>query len=198
MKIGNIVSDSPIGVDKFFNVVDSLNDCIKGIPTLIIGLDYVRHLEPDFMDRRLEDGNFWTFTKEESRKHHIIDLDSFKDYCFNSAIDDISYIFIDPIQFPKNKIKKILSKINSLDNIVTFIYEDKMAYIFSENLIFGVDLKLAKYIGIKEEKIKSKLKSISTVFLDQDRILIEYKDNMERLDNQVKYIPFLYLMSNNE
>ena len=198
MKIGNIVSNEPIEVEEVFNLVDSVDDCIDGIPTLIIGLDYVRHFDLDFMERKLEDGSFWTFTKKESRKHHITDLDFFKDYCFQQSIKEINYIFVDPIQYSLTKMKKILSKINSLDNVITFIYDDRVAYVYSENLIFGIDLKLLNYIGIKDSKIKSRLKSISTVFLDQNEILIEYKNYMERLNNHAKYIPYLYSISTNE
>lgn len=198
MKIGNIVSKEPIKIDKVFNLVESIDDCIDSIPTITIGLDYVRHLEPDFMYRKINDNLFWTFTKTESRKHHILDLNSFKDYCFKELIAKTTYIFIDPIQYSRKKIKKILTKVYSLENIITFVYEDKMVYLFSENLIFGIDLNLAKYMGIKDEKIKSRLKSLSTVFLEQNEILIEYKNYMESLDNQVKYIPLLYFMSNNE
>ena len=67
-----------------------------------------------------------------------------------------------------------------------------MLYVYGENLIFGIDLNLLKYIGINPVKVENKIKSISKVFLDDKEIFIEYKSNMERLGNSVKYIPYLY------
>jgi len=37
--VGNIVTSDNIKVDENFNVVDSLDKIIEGIPTLIIGID---------------------------------------------------------------------------------------------------------------------------------------------------------------
>jgi hypothetical protein len=38
-----------------------------------------------------------------------------------------------------------------------------MVYIW-DNLIFGVDLKLLKYVGFNIDNVKTKIKSISSVF----------------------------------
>lgn len=192
MKIGNIVSKEPLKVDDVYNLVTSIDECISGLPTLLVGLDYVREYDLDYMDRKLTDGRYWTFTRKESRKHHVIDLDSFKDFCFKTIIEKMDYIFVDPIQFTLSKMKKVLHKINTLDNPVTYNHEGVMLYIFSENLIFGVNLNLCNYIGISVDKVINKIKVKSSVFLDHEDVLIEYKEYMERLNNEVKYIPILY------
>ena len=71
-----------------------------------------------------------------------------------------------------------------------------MFYVYSDNLIFGIDLKLLKYIGLNCDKIKEKIKSISNVFLSDNEILIEYKKCVETLNNRVRYIPYLYFIRN--
>ena len=71
-----------------------------------------------------------------------------------------------------------------------------MIYLYSDNLIFGIDLKLARYIGMDIDKLIIKIKSISDVFLTDDEILIEYKKNLEEMDLQARYIPYLVSIIN--
>jgi hypothetical protein len=73
-----------------------------------------------------------------------------------------------------------------------------MIYIYGENLIFGIDLKLLKFIGLNVDKIILKIKNNSNVFLSGEKILIEYKKNVEALGNQDRYIPFLYAIRNGQ
>lgn len=200
MKIGNILTEGHIEAEKAFNVVSSIDDCIDGIPTLIVGHYVVKEMYEDlnFLDRKVNEQTFWTFTEKEQRKYHVIDIDAFKDHCFHVKLAKMNYVFVDPIQSKLSKIKKILKKLYSLEDAITYIHLDKVAYVYADDLIFGIDLKLLKYIGIDESKIKSRLKTISAVTLEQSEILIEYKNYMERLGGQVKYIPFLYSISNDE
>ena len=55
--IGNIITSDKLKVDENFNVVDSLDKIIEGIPTLIIGLDNVKKLDTklNYVDRKLDD-----------------------------------------------------------------------------------------------------------------------------------------------
>ena len=73
-----------------------------------------------------------------------------------------------------------------------------MLYIYAEKIIFGVDLKLLKYIGLDYKKIKDKIIRKSLVFLTNDKILIEYKNTVAELDNQVRYIPYLFSITNEQ
>jgi len=47
-------------------------------------------------------------------------------------------------------------------------------------------------------KIKNRIKAISTVFLEDNNIFIEYKKNVGRLGNQVRYIPYFYSIIHGE
>ena len=71
-----------------------------------------------------------------------------------------------------------------------------MIYIYGENFIFGIDLKLLKFIGFNIDKIIFKINLISSVFLNKNELFIEYKNNIEELGLQVKYLPFLYYIRN--
>jgi hypothetical protein len=106
-------------------------------------------------------------------------------------IKDTSYIFVDSIQYNRRTLTKVIRKIFNLANKITFI-KGEMVYIYGEKFIFGIDLKLLRYMNLDVIKIKNKIKEISSVFLDDINILIEYKNTLELLDNQVKYVPFIY------
>lgn len=193
MKIANIVSQTDIQINQDFNVVKSMDEIIHGLPTLIIGFDYVNKHYPDFdiLSFTIEPNIYWTFRKNEKRDKYEHDLSLFITKVYCDLVQEISYIFVDPIHYNKKTLHKIIKKIKTLDKIISYINND-MIYIYSDKLIFGVDLNLLEFIGFKKDSIKAKIKQISSVFLDDSRILIEYKNIVEELDNQVKYIPYLY------
>jgi hypothetical protein len=193
MVLGNIVSNNNISVSEEFNVVKTMDEIIHGLPTLIVGYDLVNKLYPDFdITNILVNGDiYWTFKKTEKRDKYEEDLAWFTSKVYKNLTDNIPYIFIDPIQDKPKKLKKIIKKIHTIKNIITFIDVD-MVYIYGENMIFGVDLKLLDYIGFNVDKIKLKIKKISSVFLDNKEILIEYKNTLETLDNKVRYVPLIY------
>lgn len=193
MKIANIFSRSNVEVPKDFNVVTSFSDIIEGLPTLIVGYDYVSDKYPDFdiTDICLGGNLYWTFKKTEKRDKYEQDLKWFISKVYADLTSELSYIFVDPLQYRGKTLIKIVKKIFSLTNVVTYSNKD-MIYIYGDNLIFGIDLKLLKYMGIDIKKIENKIKSISTVFLDQPDIFIEYKNTLSLLDNKARYLPFLY------
>lgn len=199
MILANIVSDTKINVSEDFKVVDSFDKIIEGLPTLIIGYERIKKLYPDFdiTSNKINDKVYWTFKKNEKRDKHEEDLRWFIKKVYSDLINKLSYVFVDPIQYQKKTLIKILRKIFSSKNIITYQH-DNMIYIYTNNLIFGVDLKLLKFIGLDIEKIKTKIKSISTVFLVKDEILIEYKNIITFFDDKVRYLPYLYSIKNEQ
>ena len=199
MKIANIVSKTKINVNEEFNLVESMDEIIHGLPTLIIGFDYVNKHYPDFdiLNSELEPNVYWTFKKTERRDKHEEDLIWFENKVYSDLAKTIKYVFVDPIQYNKKSLIKIIRKIYSLDKSITFI-NDKMIYIYGDNLIFGIDLKLLHFVGLDINKIKYKIKTKSIVFLGESEILIEYKNYIDELGLQVKYLPFLYFIRNEQ
>jgi hypothetical protein len=104
---------------------------------------------------------------------------------------------VDPIQYKSKTLLKIIRKIYSSDNIISYEH-DNMIYIYCDKIIFGVDLKLLKFMGVDFNRIKSKIKSISTVFLEKNEILIEYKNIISFFDNKMRYLPYLYFIKNGQ
>jgi hypothetical protein len=199
MIVANIVSNNKINVSEDFNVVKSMDEIIHGLPTLIIGFDYVNEYYPDFniLDREISKDLYWTFKKTERRDKHEEDLIWFMVNSYNVLLQDISYVFIDPIQYSNKTMLKILRKLNKIKNLVS-VQNDEMIYIYGEKIIFGVDLRLLEYMGHKKDRIKTLIKSNCVEFLEKNQILIEYKKYVEDLDIPVKYIPYLLSIKNEQ
>jgi hypothetical protein len=199
MKIANIVSHQKVNVSQEFNVVESMDNIIHGLPTLILGFDYVNKHYPDFdvMDRKLGENLYWTVKRTEKRDKYEEDLSWFVTKVLTDLISEISYVFVDPIQYNSRTIRKVIRKFHSMENKITY-QNGQMLYIYAEKIIFGIDLKLLKYIGLDYNKIKEKIIKKSLVFLTNDKILIEYKKTVEELDNQVRYIPYLFSITNEQ
>jgi hypothetical protein len=199
--VANIVSKNSVDVSQDFNVVDSIDKIILGIPTLIVGFDLTESLYPDFdiLDICVKDDIYWTFKKIEKRDKFNEDLDWFITKVYSDLIKDVNYLFVDPILLKPKTLIKIVRKIYSIENLTTYVYND-MLYIYGDKIVFGVDLKLFKFIGFDIKKLKDKINHISTDFLDDDDddILIEYKNIVETLGNSVRYIPYLFTIRNGQ
>lgn len=193
MKIANIVSSQKVDAPQEFNIVKSIDSIIIGLPTLIIGYEYVCKNYPDFdiSNLSLDKDLYWTFKKTEKRDKYTEDLNRFISKVYKDLTSSILYVFIDPIQYKRKSIIKIIKKIKSLNKIITYKYNNIM-YMYGDNLLFGIDLTLLKYLDVNIDKIITKIKKISTHFLSDDSILIECKKGIEYLDNKIRYIPFLY------
>jgi hypothetical protein len=193
MKLANIVSTSKLSVSTEFNVVKTMADIIHGLPTLIVGYEYVNKHFPEFdiTNPCLDSNIYWIFKKSENRDKHSEGLHWFVNKIYSDLTSKTDYIFVDPIQYSVKKLRKIIRKIYSIKNKIAYVYGE-MIYIYGENLTFGIDLKLLRYMGINVLKIKAKIKEITDVFLEDEQILIEYKKNVGMLGYQVRDIPYIH------
>ena len=98
---------------------------------------------------------------------------------------------MDPIQYPYRSLRKAIKKIHSIDGLISYKTGD-MVYVYGENLIFGIDLKLLKYMDFDTGKLLSKIIAKSSVFLQDEDIFIEYKQIIDELDKQIRFIPYLH------
>jgi hypothetical protein len=193
MFVANIVTKNNLNIDKYFNVVESIDDIIKELPTLVIGWDIVKTINPnaDFIDKKLSKNIFWTFKKTERRDIFEEDLYDFIYYSYNLLVNNIEYKFVDTIQMTDNELKHVFKTIKEYKKSIAYKYGE-MLYVYTQNNIYGIDLNLLKYMGLDYNKTINKIKSDSLVFLDNEEILIEYKDIIDMLNNEVKYVPYLY------
>ncbi len=199
MKIANIVSKNQINVSQYFNIVDSMDKIIHGIPTLIVGFDYVNKEYPDFdiMEREIEPNLYWIFKKTERRDDFEIGLKWFVNKIFDDISKEIPYVFVDIMQYKQKTMWKIIRKLFNIEKKYSFFNKD-MIYIYGENIIFGVDLRLLSFFGFNSDKIKSKIKTKSLVFLGVDDILIEDKQIINELGSKIRYLPYLLYIKNEQ
>lgn len=202
MKLANIVSNTKEDVSEEFNVVKSLDEIIQGLPTLIVGWDYIKANYPEYnmLERKLDNNLFWTFKKTEYREQHDEDIYNFSRNTYKNLVKNVKYYFFDFISLNNISIRKILKKLY-ISELTSYHYTDEsrnidMVYIYSEKIIFGIDLNQLEYIGFTKEKILSKIIIKSKTFLDENVIFIEYEKGIEFLDNKIKYLPFLYTIKN--
>lgn len=193
MKIANIVTSNKVDVTNDINVVKSMDEIIQGLPTLVTSYKWLKENYDDYdiYNKKLEDNLYWTFSRTERRDIFHKDVEEFVTLANREMVKNIHYVFVDLIQYHPTTIRKIVRKILSLKKKIAFKHK-RMIYIYGGELIFGIDLNLLEYMGFDVKKIEKKIKSYCNEFLEDDEIFIEYKDNMERLNHEVKYIPFLY------
>lgn len=203
MEIANIISINKIDVGPEFSVVASMDDIIfKDLPTLVVGYDLAVSLfnkdSVNILNRRINKNTFWTLDRKTKRDVYSKDLENFIRYSYKEYIDKINYVDLDLIQYPKRKISKILRKIYNLDKVISYKSENNVMYMFSQNLIFGIDLNMVRFIGFDQDKVEKKIINKSVVFLQGSEILIEYNNHLERLNHDIKYVPFLYSINPHE
>ena len=119
------------------------------------------------------------------------DIKKFYEYILNKVIGNIKYYYVNLLTIKYNKAKSLLNIIYNSD--LKYIYiNNNIIYIYYNNYILGVSLDIAEYMGIKREKIISKIVSnkhnkvaFSDSFLDS---------NMRKVINNKKYV-IPYFMS---
>jgi hypothetical protein len=199
MQIGNIIIDDYIKLDNKFNIIKSLDDIIPNIPTLVVGLDNAKKLDVklNYLERKIDDNIFWTFNKKEKRVLFEEDLFYFIEHSYTLFREKISFKFIDLILSYSEDINNIFNKIKESNNVISFIYID-MVYVFINKTIYCFDLRQVVFIGKNKIKFIELIKSLSYVFLEDKKILIEYKNELNMFNDEIKYIPLIYSIRNNE
>jgi hypothetical protein len=191
-KIANIVSQTNITVSNLFNVVKTMDECIHGLPTLVMDYDYINKNYPDFdiLEFEIIPNLYWTFSRRQKRDKHDEDLQIFINKVYSDLLKGVTYFYLDFINYQYKTIIRAIRKIYNFNKI--FVYEyNEMLYIYVDNIVFGIDLKLLRYMGFNTEKIKDKINRLNVVFLRHEEILIEYKMILGEIENQVRYIPYL-------
>ena len=176
-KLANIVTNGKKNVfGEIFNVVNSYEDIISDIPTLIIGLEKARACINNFniLDKQYGD-IWWTFSKTERRYEYEEDIIKFYEYAIIHEMDKIKYVYVDIIRYTLTSIKKVIKFLG--DNTKKYVFltrNSNFMFVYSEqyNTIFGISLELCEYLGIEKSKIYKLLKNReyinSTKFIPPD------------------------------
>ena len=194
MYIGNIVTTTKIE-DTNFKVCRKVETIKDGLPTLIVGWDKVKELYGDdisILHKEIDENTQWTFSVKERKVDYEKDVIKFIHNCYNNIGKDIHYLYVDPIHDSRKKINKILRKIYSLKNPKLYIHDDRMVYLYAEGVVFGIDLEIVEYLGIDPNKVVTKLRNLSGCLLVDTEIFNKYKYIMTKINNKVRFLPYLY------
>ena len=196
--IGNIVTTESFTISDRFNLVSSYDEVIPDLPTLIIGFQQIKQVYPDFniMKHKINDDLYWTFSRKEKKDKFNEIVIQFVDACFHKLVKNIEYIYIDPIHYSEDKLNRISKKLTQLNNPIGIMIDSRKIYIYGDNIIFGFDLDVCEFTGIKRESLINKFSKLVGGFLNQEMILIEYGNDIAALNDSIRYTPFLYSIDN--
>ena len=197
-KIGNIICAGKVEVNDRFNVVDSLDQCLPDIPTLILGLKLTSTIYPDITprttDRELQPNIFWGFGKTESRREYEIDLELFIQHCYKLFKESVKYFFVDNIHLSEANLERTREKIKNAEGLTGYIHNDRMIYLYGDGFIFGIDLEISQFVGLDVEKIIIRFDKFTGGLLK--KIPPQYQEDIERLGGKVRFFPYLVYSDN--
>ena len=202
MLIGNVLCEREINIDKRFNLIDSIDKSIPDLPTLIVGVDNAKKYigkssNISYLDRKINDNTFWTFNRMEKRDLFEEDLFYFIEFAYNRLTKVANFKFIDLILSDSIRINSVFTNIEHSKKVITFHHKN-MVYTYANDDIYGFDLRQVVYIGKSPNKFIEVIKSFSNVFLQDEKILIEYKKELYMFNDEIKYVPLIYSIRNNE
>lgn len=167
--IGYIVTtESKITIPRF-KTISKLEEMDKPLPVLMVGYHTLKDkYNLDFLDRKIDDDIFWTFSRGEDRSEYNKDLYNFVIHCEQKMFDDFKYYHIDPINMKRKTLKKILSQIKNKTCLYT-VDRDTL-FIYTSGITMGFNLGLGDVMNIKRDKIFTKLMKYGVNKLPQDQI----------------------------
>ena len=145
---------------------------VKSFDSLLDGIINQKNFVRLPSKRVEKDSYTWSRDIKRTRERRLCNP---SEICLNQIEEQINYIYIDVLHDSKRKIKKILKKIMSLNYVVSYYNNNNMLYIFSENLVFGVDLNICEFIGLSKDKIIDKVNTLSDVTLYKMKYLINVR-----------------------
>jgi hypothetical protein len=193
MYFGNIISNSPISIEGFKNY--GKDDLINNdLPILIIGWDLVKEMygnKVSILHKSINLKTYWTFNSKERKADFETDIESFKEFCYNSFGDNIPYVYLDILYGKKNVNKKIIKKILTLVKPYVYVSDNNMVYIFGDNIIFGIDLNILDYFDGKKEKTLRVINNLNSAVLIDSEIFNKYRDFLYKIKNKNRLIPYI-------
>lgn len=158
-KIANILTLSKFEDNLLYNIVNRKDDLINGIPTLCVGIELTRKNYPDFniINMKIDDNTFWTYGPREKRNIYENRLSEFNDFLIKKHLSTIEYKYVSVIVggFNSNDYK-ILNEIIFCGKSASYVIND-MAYVYYDNVVYGISLRDIKYCGGNEKDFLKKL-----------------------------------------
>ena len=173
-KIANIVTTyKPEQFSGIYNVVDDIENCISGIPTIVVGKEfgekYIRNFSIKYLSISTGTGTgdlpnyypeqdiYWTYSKKESRSDYLENMSMYECIIMNSAVENIGYRYIDFTRYGYNRIKRLIKYVLSDKEKRVFLTKDsKFMFIYESgsDYVMGISWTLCQYLNIDPNKVK--------------------------------------------
>lgn len=188
--VGNIVTeDSITSIPNNFNVINFESYQKENlIPTLFIGWENTKNLLPQssILNKKIADNLYWTFSSTEKRTIFENDLKSFIQKSYHDFIKNIPYYSLDPIILKIKTTEELLQKLQKFTKSFTYLYGNRVVYIYHNSSIISLDLELLKFISFDSNEVLEYLKKETKFFENKEK---EFKTELKYFD--IKYIPYL-------
>jgi len=198
-KIANILTKNLFNDKIFYNVVDSKDKLINGIPVLCVGVELTKKNYPNFniLNMNISDDIYWTYGPREKRNIYESRLKTFIQKSIDKFKSDISYKYVNVVfdGISSNDFTVLNELIfNGGKSIVSFIFNG-MVYVYDNNkTVYGISLRELSYIGENVKMFLSGVYTNTTVITNKDSIPLDVRI----LFNGYDYlIPCLFSNDNN-
>ena len=200
--IANIVTKSETyKFNNFINICNNKDEINFEIPTLIVGIDNANSIKEvfsvgrlDYINRKMKENVFWTFSTMEKRSENERDVENFKKYIIKTLKNRVDYRFLNILTFSMSRMKTFLKYLlNGTDRC--YYVTEKMLYISFDDNVWGVSLDDCEYIGVKKEKIINKIKKVTDNIILDKRFLTENDKNFFQNDDILMAAMFSYARS---
>lgn len=193
--IANILTEEPFDNNGLYNVVNSFDQLITHIPTLIIGWEKTKQKFPDasIIDWSVSQNIYWTYGKYERRDKYEANVKKFQELAFKKFVESIDYVFYDVIVCGEVKLNQFIESISSETN-KTVYSSRSMLYVYygGTNKVVGISLRDCDYIS---EDINKKI--FSAIYKSKTVTILKNTDNVSkeiryRVADRTYLLPYLY------
>lgn len=192
--LANILINGIYNDPDLYNVVNSEDDLIDEVPTLIVGWDRVKSMyeSVNILDWQIDENTYWTFGKRERRDRLEEDAVRFRNMSMKHLIKSVKYEYFNILTASKDEKKEFLSNLKSVGKKFVYI-ENNMLYIYDkqEDVVYGLSLMDIEYEGGNPNKILAILHKNENVEFVKDSNDIPYSVKI-LLKNNRYIIPYLY------
>lgn len=199
-KIANILTKNLFNDKIFYNVVDSKDKLISGIPVLCVGVEMTKKNYPNFniLNMDVGDGIYWTYGPREKRNVYESRLKTFIKKSIDKFKSEIHYEYVNVVVdgLSSNDFIAVNDLIfNGGKSVISFLFNG-MVYVYdNKNVVYGISLRELNYIGENVKAFLSNVYSKTTVITNKDSIPLDVRI----LFNGYDYlIPCLYSNNNDE
>lgn len=179
-KIANILTKNLFNDKIFYNVTDSKDNIIPGLPVLCVGVDFTKRNYPNFdrISMKIDDMTSWTYGPREKRNVYESRLKSFISDAIAKFKSSIRYRYVNVIVDGTTSsdflcVKDLVCKGNH--GVVSFIYNGVVYVYDNEETVYGISIRELSYVGIDTKSFLRNVYKNTTVVTNKDSIPLDVR-----------------------